>query len=93
MKPLSNFISTLLFCNANTILAEDELFFFLVQPSVSPFPLLSGSARACVPAHANLSPGVGADISQVQLCQALCSKAEVDLECESSTGQNPRVAP
>lgn len=32
--------------------------FFLVQPSVAPFPLLSGSARARVPGHANLSPGV-----------------------------------
>lgn len=58
MKPLSNFISTLIFCNANTVLAEDELFFFLVQLSVAPFPLLSGSDRACVPTHANLSPGV-----------------------------------
>lgn len=41
------------------LLAEEELFFFfLVQPSVALFPLLSGSARARVSALANLSSGV-----------------------------------
>jgi len=43
LKPSSNFISLLLFCSAKAILAEGEVFFFLTQPSVTPFPPLSVS--------------------------------------------------